>query len=218
MEKGKFLAVFDLDGTLNQTHLFSVPAHRQALEEMGFPPKTDEEIMNTFGMIAADYLKVLLPEGSEAVGREYLHRVAVLEYEFITSTGKAYEGVPELLDALKARGFSTAVCSNASHRYISFVLNALGLAQKIDYIQPIIDGMTKVETLGVLLKHVAPAHAVMVGDTAYDIKAGTENGLPTIGCLYGFRPWELDKASFTVNTPLEALPIIEEISKKLHNF
>ena len=43
------LVVFDLDGTLNRTDLYSVPAHRTAFEELGMFGITDEEIISNFG-------------------------------------------------------------------------------------------------------------------------------------------------------------------------
>lgn len=52
MQKSTKLIVFDLDGTLNQTHLFSVECHNIALKEFGLAPKTCEEICATYGMRA----------------------------------------------------------------------------------------------------------------------------------------------------------------------
>ena len=46
--------------------------------------------------------------------------------------------------------------------------------------------------------------AVMVGDTAYDCQAAKACGIPFIGCLYGFRPAEMEaEAKHRVNTPGE---------------
>ena len=43
----KKLAVFDLDGTLNRTDLYSVPAHLKALGERGINNVTPETIIST---------------------------------------------------------------------------------------------------------------------------------------------------------------------------
>lgn len=205
------LVVFDLDGTINRTDLFSVPAHLQAIEEFGFPHKTAEQIKQTYGMSADEYMNEIAPGQSWEVMRKYLDRVAALEDVYIKENGKAYDGMPELLEQLRVNGYKTAVCSNASYRYISFVLNELNIMEKIDYIQPLEREKTKVDTLRKLLERVEPKKAVMIGDTKYDIEAGKANNLKTIGCLYGFRAHEMSLADYQVNSPSEIYPIIDQI-------
>ena len=53
----KKLAVFDLDGTLNRTDLYSVPAHLKALGERGINNVTPETIISTYGERANDYVR-----------------------------------------------------------------------------------------------------------------------------------------------------------------
>lgn len=199
----KKLVVFDLDGTLNRTDLFAVPAHQKALREYGITDKTDDFIRSTFGSCSWDYVKLLLGERDSKTSRDYLDRVAKYEQEFIAERGSAFEGVPEMLKALREQGYLTAVCSNASARYIHMVLRTLKLDHLIDFVQELCAGMTKDQTLGLLLEKTAPGAAVMVGDRSFDHDAAKANGLPFIGCLYGFNPEEMQGADIRVKHPSE---------------
>lgn len=196
----KKLVVFDLDGTLNRTELFSVPAHLKALENRGIRHITAQEIISLFGERAEDCIFKLVGTKDEQVIRSYLDEVAVYEKENIKTMGKPYDGVLDSLKKLRADGYLTAVCSNASLRYISLVLDSLGLMPLIDYIQELRPGMDKVQTLGLLLDKVKPDQAVMVGDRRFDIIAGKENGLQTIGCRYGFGPEEAELADEKIDS------------------
>ena len=196
----KRLAVFDLDGTLNRTELYSVPAHLKALAERGIHDVTAEMIIDTFGERADDYVKKLAGPCSPEEARRYLDDVAKYEKECIGEKGKPYDGVAESLRRLRADGVITAICSNSSSRYINMVLDALQLSELMDEIQDLRPGMTKVETLRLLLDQVQPDAAVMVGDRTFDIEAGRKNGLKTVGCAYGFQPEEAAEADIVIET------------------
>lgn len=204
----KPLVVFDLDGTLNQTERHSVPAQTQVLQEFGAPAVTPEKITGTFGATYEEYTQALLPGFSDEIKQAYLKRVLVVEEEFLKKYGCTYPGVGKMLDSLHTMGYETAVCSNASLQYITIVLTTLKLEKRIDYIQPLIKGYTKDDSLRLLLQKVQPAGAVMVGDTQFDQKAAMANQIPFIGCLYGYRPHEIANADGVISTPLDLLKII----------
>ena len=196
----KKLAVFDLDGTLNRTDLYSVPAHLKALAERGIHNITPEQIISTFGERASDYVQKLVGNVTDEEARSYLDAVAKYELEFIYNKGKPYDGVLDSLKKLKENGYYTAICSNSSRRYITMVLNALGLMPYIDFIQDLQPNMTKVQTLALLLDKEKPDKAVMVGDRVFDVEAGHKNNLKVIGCLYGFNPDELKDADVKIES------------------
>ncbi len=196
----KKLAVFDLDGTLNRTDLYSVPAHLKALAERGIYNITPEQIISTFGERASDYVQKLVGNVTDEEARSYLDAVAKYELEFIYNKGKPYDGVLDSLKKLKENGYYTAICSNSSRRYITMVLDALGLMPYIDFIQDLQPNMTKVQTLALLLDKEKPDKAVMVGDRVFDVEAGHKNNLKAIGCTYGFNPGELKDADVKIES------------------
>lgn len=195
------LAAFDLDGTLNQTHLYAVPATLKALEELSIFSYTPEQIIKQFGASGEDYSKWYLPDSTEQERRAFLDRCAYYECEFIKTHRGSFKGIPELLKYLKQQNILTAVCSNASHRYISLVLNELDLMQYIDFIQPIRWGTTKIDSLRLLIENLRPQKAVMVGDRYFDWQAAQKNGLSFIGCGYGYCNGELENCPVVVSSP-----------------
>lgn len=122
----------------------------------------------------------------------------------------SFEGTEKMLKKLKADGYLTAVCSNASERYIRMVLNNLKLIDLIDFIQPLLPNMTKNDTLGILLNEVKPDSAVMVGDRVYDKEAAYANGLKFIGCMYGFNSDEVKDADVAVTCASEINEAVKE--------
>ena len=207
----KKLAVFDLDGTLNRTDLFSVPAHLKALAERGITDVTEQKVISTFGERADEYVKILLGEVPQQEARRYLDDVAKYELEFIAEYGRPYDGVTVSLSRLREDGYRIAVCSNSSLRYQTMVLTNLKLMPLVDTIQDLRPGMTKIQTLSLLLKKEKPDAAVMVGDRKFDIEAGRENGLPTIGCKYGFNPQEADLADIVINSAFEIYDAVQQL-------
>lgn len=209
--KKEKLVVFDLDGTLNKTELYAVPAHKKTLADYQIFDKSDELIISTFGARAHDCIHLLLGECDEQKANEYLKKYTAYEIETIKESAGEFEGVSEMLDKLKQNGYSTAVCSNASERYIRMVLEALNIIDKIDYIQPLLPNLIKDDTLRLLLEKVAPEKAVMVGDRVYDKNAAKANNLPFIGCMYGFNANEIADASIPVTSATEIYDAVEKL-------
>lgn len=207
------LAVFDLDGTLNQTHLYSVAAGRKALEDMGQDPSSysDEQLIACLGKRGIDYTKELIPGISDEGIAKYLALELEWEKHFITLNADCYPGIRESLQALRDCGWKTAVCSNSKYSYIDMVLDALGIAPLIDYKQELVDGMTKVGTLGLLLERVKPAKAVMVGDRIYDHEAAIGNHIPFVGCAYSYTPHEIQDGEGVAQSGYELASIINSL-------
>lgn len=191
------LIVFDLDGTLNRTELYAVRAHQRTLEQFERHLSV-EDILDSFGASNDDFFRNKLPDLTAQQRKDYLELYAKYEVEELHLHKAAFPHVPEMLKALRDAGMRTAVCSNASVRYIRMVLTELGLLESIDYIQPIEPGLQKEDTLKKLLERAIHRRAVMVGDRFYDKIAAVKNSLPFIGCAYGFAPNEVEDADVVV--------------------
>lgn len=207
----KKLVVFDLDGTLNRTELYAVPAHKKALAELNIYDKSDELIISTFGARAEDCRKMLLNTTDKKIAEKYEKDVYQYQLDIIDSLAKEYDGVSAMLDKLHQDGYLTAICSNSSVRYITMVLKALNIYEKIDYIQPLMPNMIKDDTLRLLLEKVKPQKAVMVGDRVYDKNAAKANNIPFIGCKYGFKSSEVEDGDAAVDSVCEINNAVEKL-------
>lgn len=211
MERKSKLVVFDLDGTLNRTELYAVPAHRKALLELGFADKTDDEIISTFGARAQEAVVFLTGNSDPDFAKQYFRQEGLYENDFIKEHAAAYDGVPQMLEQLKQNHYQTAICSNSSERYIRMVLTRLDILRYIDHIQPLQPDMHKGDTLRLLINRVQPESAVMVGDRFYDKDAARDNGIPFIGCSYGFRPDEVSDADIPVKSALDINAAVKKL-------
>ena len=190
-------------------------AFREVLKNYTTKTFTDDEIFSTIGMTWVDYTNIFLPGADTQTLESFKADFAESENHFMDIYAKPYDGVPELLKALKSKGYLTAVCSNSSARYITRVLKTLGLFELIDEIAPLQPGMTKRETLGILLEKVKPCRAVMVGDRIYDMQAAEHNGIGFVGCRYGYGKNELDHCENLAEKADELLKKIEGLMQNV---
>ena len=158
-----------------------------------------------------DYAKRFLPHLTHEDHLRYLERELYWEKVIMEKSCGSFEGIPELLDRLHQAGYRTAVCSNSARDYIVPVLTALHLLDKIDAIQPLLPGLTKVDTLGLLLQREEPEAAVMVGDRIFDMEAARGNSIPFIGCLYGYCPAEMAGSDRTVDCAAAIFDAVQDL-------
>ena len=204
MPRGGTLAAFDLDGTLHWTEKALVPAIQRAMEDMGVDPAPAERINSLYGEPLEEFCRLLLGRGP---GSDcHLFRLGIRRHQKRTLplSGELYPGVRELLERLRKAGASMAVISNAGEDYIRLVLNSFGIG---DYFQSLLGadtGLSKALRLRSLLEPGNWAAAVMVGDRYHDLEAAERNGVPSIGCLYGYGSREeLEPADILVESPAE---------------
>ena len=126
---------------------------------------------------------------------------------------KPYEGIVEVLDALKKAGVKLAVFSNKPHERTINVVESLFGEGYFDEILGQSDGRPKkpspngvfllAEKLGIDVQDIA-----YVGDTSTDMMTGKNAGAWTIGVLWGFRDrTELEKykADVIIERPSDIL-------------
>jgi phosphoglycolate phosphatase len=108
------------------------------------------------------------------------------------SKTRPYEGVPELLDALAARGLKLIVYSNKPDEFTNLTVRKLLPKWEFATIvgareswpnKP--DPSASLDILGKL--GLKPAEVVYVGDTGTDMQTATAAGMFAVGALWGFR-------------------------------
>ncbi len=211
--------IFDLDGTLSDSiHSIKYCAD-QALATVGFGPFEVEQYYYFIGDGAANLIKRALLAGGDA---ELVHFEAAYQaYREIFKDNcmyqvKPYEGIVELLAALRARGLKLAVLSNKPHAETIRVVEDLFGKDCFDIIQGQMEGVAiKPNPEGgirILEKFgIAPQDTLYLGDTGTDMLTGKALGSFTIGALWGFRKRdELEEhgADVIVGHPLEVLNYI----------
>lgn len=212
MINNKKLVVFDLDGTLNKTETFAVPSILDGLKDYGITHFSASDIMETFGEIDEDTNKLFFGSRHKELAYEFWKKVEYYQETRYKDKFNTYDGVIELLISLKEKGYLLSICSNADINYIELVCKRLKLIEYMDFLQPLVLGKTKNDTLGMLLEKVKPDKSIMVGDRYFDMEAARTNRIPFIGCEYGFaRESELDKGDILVKKPMDIVKAIERL-------
>ena len=187
--------IFDLDGTLTNTLESMTYSVNLTLEEMGLSKITKDQcrlfvgngarvLMEKSLKVAGDTDASRIEEGMEIYGRIFDQNC--------TYHVTPYEGIPEMLKALKDKGIQLAVLSNKPDRQTVKVVKAIFGEELFDYAQGQKEGIRrKPEPDGVwyLMEqmHVSKEECLYIGDSEVDAATGRNAGLKTIGVLWGFR-------------------------------
>ena len=186
--------IFDLDGTLLDTLGDLAASVNYALRTHRMPEHSVDDVRRFVGNGVRKLMERAVPDGADnprfdetfATFRQYYMAHSL-------DTTRPYEGIPETLAALKARGCHLAVVSNKMmaatqelcHHFFPDTIEvaigedeAAGIRRK-----PAPDTVfVALKTLG-----VGKEDAVYVGDSDVDIQTARNAGLPCISVLWGFR-------------------------------
>jgi phosphoglycolate phosphatase len=187
--------VFDLDGTLVDTAPDLVDTLNIVLARQGLAAIPYAEGRNLVGGGA----RVMIERGLQAEGRPVSPRaldqlfVEFIDHysEHIADASRAFPGVEAALDALEAQGFILAVCTNKLEALSLMLLDALGLAKRFSAIcgqdtfgvhkpDPEVFRRTVLRAGG------DPSRAIMIGDSATDIRTARAAGVPVIAVDFGY--------------------------------
>jgi phosphoglycolate phosphatase len=207
--------IFDLDGTLLDTLTDLAASTNYALRTHGMPEHTIDEVRRFVGNGVRKLMERAVPDGADnplfdeafATFRQYY-------MEHSLDTTRPYEGVPEMLAALKAKGCHLAVVSNkmmaatqelCRHFFPETIEVAIGENEA--------EGIRKKpapDTVIAALRQlgVGEEGAVYVGDSDVDIATARNSNLPCISVLWGFRDRDFllqHGASTLISAPKELL-------------
>lgn len=186
--------IFDLDGTLLDTLSDLAAAVNYALRTHGMPEHSIDDVRRFVGNGVRKLMERAIPDG--ATNPQFDETFATFRQYYMAhslDTTRPYEGIPEALAALKARGCRLAVVSNkmmaatqelCQHFFPDTIEVAIGENEA--------EGIRKKpapDTVFAALKAlgVGKEGAVYVGDSDVDIETARNSGLPCISVLWGFR-------------------------------
>ena len=213
----KHAVIFDLDGTLLNTLGDLRAATNHALEVRGLPPHSMEEIRQFIGNGIRLLICRAMPEGTpEAEIDAALDDFKAYYAAHIHDRTVPYDGISQLLTALRKRGIKVAVLSNkidsASQQLIEYFFPGktdvvfgehVGVPRKPD---PTSCRMV-MQQLG-----VQPEQVLYVGDSGTDMQTAKTAGLYAVGVTWGFRSKEVlleYGADVLVHRPEQILQILD---------
>lgn len=191
--------LFDLDGTLTDPAEGITNSVAYALGRYGITvedkrsfncfigPPLNDSFMKYYGFTAEKAMEAIW------VYREYFRDRGIFENE-------VYEGVNELLGKIRASDRKIVLATSKPEEFAVRILEHFDLMKYFD----VVAGASmdeKRNKKGDVIKYAmekggfSSENAVMIGDREHDIYGAKENGLPSIGVLYGYGDREeLEKA------------------------
>ncbi len=187
--------LFDLDGTLLDTLDDLGDSINRALARFGFPGHPRD----AFRYFVGDGVRMLVERALPEDRRDPATNEAVLKaYREEYRQGwncktRVYPGIPELLDALTARGIALGVLSNKPHDMTRKCVEGYLARWTFDVVFGQRDTVArKPDPAGALeaARHldVAPAEVLYLGDTSTDMDTARAAGMFAVGATWGFRP------------------------------
>jgi phosphoglycolate phosphatase len=190
--------LFDLDGTLLDTAADIARALNRAFSERGWEPLPVSDVSRMIGRGSPILIEraasaggyVLTDADQAALVERFFEHYGALE-ESNESDARAYPGVPETLQALHDAGMSIGVVTNKQQRFAAALLHRLGLSGWVDVVvggdtcerrkpdpQPLLFACDSLK--------IAPAAALMVGDSVNDVTAARAADIAVVCVPYGY--------------------------------
>lgn len=118
--------IFDLDGTLLNTLADLAAATNHALAEHKLPQRTTDEVRRFVGNGIRKLIERAVPANTPAELQEKVFASFNKYYKHhCADSTRPYEGVPQLLQQLRAAGCRTAIVSNKATAYRRWLSNTL---------------------------------------------------------------------------------------------
>jgi phosphoglycolate phosphatase len=187
--------VFDLDGTIVDTAPDLTSATNHALALAGAAPVTIAQLHPFIGRGSKAMIEAGLGFRGLRVSEEEARRLhdAFLAYyaDNVAVLSRPFEGVPELLDALRSAGARLAVCTNKYEALSRLLLAELKLADRFQAIAgrdtfPVCKPDPAHLTGTIAMAGGRADRAVMVGDSEVDIATAIAADIPSIGVTFGY--------------------------------
>ncbi|WP_019323660.1 HAD family hydrolase, partial [Streptococcus mutans] len=183
--------LFDLDGTLTNPALGITNSLAYALEKFNIEVTDKKELYRFIGPPLQDsfenFYHFSKEDSLKAVDfyRDYFRHKGLYENE-------VYQGIPDLLERLKAQGKKLLVATSKPEEFARQILKHFELFDYFDLVAGAsMDGSRRLK--GDVIAHALTSAQVsdlsatiMIGDREHDIIGAKKNGLDAIGVLYGF--------------------------------
>jgi len=210
--------IFDLDGTLLDTLGDLAASVNYALQVHQMPTHSIDDVRRFVGNGVRLLMERAVPDG--AANPQFEETFATFRQHYMEhslDTTRPYDGILEMLSALRRRGYRTAVVSNkfyaatqelCRHFFADSIEVAIGEHEA--------EGIRKKpapDTVNEALRQlgVSRERAVYVGDSDVDIATAKASGMPCISVLWGFRDRQflLEHGATTfISHPEELLTLI----------
>ncbi|GFI62166.1 5'-nucleotidase [Clostridiales bacterium] len=189
MGKVKYV-LFDLDGTITESHPGITRSVEYALKSHGFEPPSLDELKIFVGPPLGEMFMEVYGVSMEKA----MDMVKTYRDRYVT-IGKfecgVYDGIEETFKSLIAMGKTLCVATSKPESSAKEILEHFGLTKYFTFIGGDSDKHERANKSAVIdyvinELGIDKSEAVMVGDTHYDVEGAKKSGIRCIGVLYGY--------------------------------
>lgn len=214
--------ILDFDGTIADTIPAIAEGINLTMELYGFPTHDEAAVRTFINNGPRMLIRRALPkelQDDEALLDRVLADYNRLYQTVCHHTDRPYDGICDLIDTLRERGYRIGVLSNKQDALVRVMCERV-IPNRCDALQgslpdkptkpdPYLTGLVA-DALG-----VSPAECVIVGDSDVDIRTAQLAGMAHIGVSWGYRDEAFlreNGARVVVSTPKELLSEIEKLN------
>lgn len=190
-DKKKYkLVIFDVDGTILDTSEGLLSSTIYMISKLGFPMPNQEVLLSFIGPRIQDSLQRVYGLKEEKLKKAAdIFRTHYKEEDVLRA--HPYEGIFEVLTALKKHGIHMAVATNKRQDFTDELMEKYGFVYYMEkvYGTDMMGKLNKTDLIHKCLDQFPECglrEAVMVGDSDYDAEAAYEAGIDFVGVTYGF--------------------------------
>jgi HAD superfamily hydrolase (TIGR01549 family) len=193
--------VLDVDGTLVDSNYHHTLAWKFAFREHGYDVPA-WRIHRAIGMGGDRLVSTVAGDEAEDQHGDRIRDSWEKRYDAVLDQVAPLPGARQLLSLLRDRGFQVALASSGIPRHTRHAVDVLGAGETAATTTTSEDAERSKpdpELVEVALDRVDAEHAVMVGDSVWDVRSAREARIPVVGLLTGgFGRAELEDAGADV--------------------
>lgn len=184
--------LFDLDGTLTDSGEGIINSAVEGLRAFGIEETDQKRLRSFIGPPLYDSYKKWYPQLSESDIREAIWVYRIRYGKVGMFENRVYDGIPELLDDLRAAGFRLVVATAKPETFTLPILRRFDLLRRFDMVYGCIEEIGRLNKTDVIRDILAEnpdmdgENTLMIGDRSHDVEGAAKNGLDCVGLLYGF--------------------------------
>ena len=182
---------FDLDGTLTYPAPGICACLAHAVSALGRPAPPGAELRRFIGPPLRDVFAELLGSSEGALVEEAVRRYRERFSTIGLYENAVYPGIPNVLAALGAEGFSLRVVTSKPHVFADRIIDHFGLREffpRVYGAELTGERSSKAELIAHALvsEDAPPSRACMIGDRRHDVEGARAHGVTAIGVTWGY--------------------------------
>ena len=205
--------LFDFDGTLVNTNDLVILALNEAARKFTGSPLSDEKLESVLGYYVEEQMKAISEKHYKEMTEYYYDFYRARQDEMV----KEFDGVREMLAALKKKGCSIAIISAKEKEGIEHGIYKFELKEYVDAIVCANDVTNNKPHPESALKAIAALNAeasetLLVGDSPLDIKCGRAAGIKTalVGwTIFPMKMFEDLRPDYIIHEPKDLVGLVD---------